>query len=219
VTTAISWWNSLRVELRTRALCFLGLLAIGFSAACGGVPRIYTYTLQVPAAPPPSAPRTDYVLGVEHFRSPEMLRDDRIIYYVSPTEINFYDHHHWGAEPAALLSEFAAQWLEASGVFARVRMLPGREPVDYTLGGTLFHFEEVDTGERSEVRLALALSLVRARDHKLVWSGQQRVEAPVSERSVAGVASALNASCAQAMRALVPGLIAQVEQDFKGSAQ
>jgi hypothetical protein len=45
------------------------------------------------------------------------------------------------------------------------------------------------------------------------------VETPLPGRGVEGVATALNASCAQALRELVPGLIAQIEQDFKGSGK
>ncbi len=184
-----------------------------------GVPKTYFYTLQVPAAPAPSDPKTNYVLGVEHFRAPEILRDDRIVYYVSPTQMNFYQYHRWGSDPATLLSEFTAQWLEASGVFTQVKMLPVRERVDYTLGGSVLSFEEVDSEGGPKVRLALALSLVRTSDHKLVWSGEQRLETPLSERGVEGVASALNASCAQALRDMIPGLITQVEQDFKSSGK
>jgi ABC-type uncharacterized transport system auxiliary subunit len=197
----------------------LGLLVAVITAACGGVPKISYYTLQVPAAPAPGDSRTNYVLGVEHFRSPQILRDDRIVYYVSPTQINFYQNHRWGSEPASLLSDFTAQWLESSGVFTQVKMLPEREHVDYTLGGTVLSFEEVDAEGSPKVRLALALSLVRSSDRKLVWSGEQRQESPLSERGVDGVATALNAACAQVLREMVPGLIAQVEQDYKGSGK
>jgi ABC-type uncharacterized transport system auxiliary subunit len=197
----------------------VGLLAVVFAAECGSVPKTYYYTLQMPAAPAPSDPKTDYVLGVEHFRAPEILRDDRIIYYVSPTQINFYENHRWGSNPPTLLAEFTARWLESSGVFVQVKMLPVRERVDYTLGGTVLSFEEVDSDGGAKVRLALELSLVRTSDHKLVWSGEQRQETPVSERGVEGVASALNASCAQVLRDMVPGLVTQVEQDYKSSGK
>jgi len=202
-----------------RACAVLGLLTALFAAGCGGVPKTYFYTLQVPAVPAPNDSRTGYVLGVEHFRAPEILRDDRIAYYVSPTQMNFYQYHRWGSNPATLLSEFTAQWLESSGVFTQVKMLPVRERVDYMLGGSVTSFEEVDVDGGGKVRLALALSLVRTGDHKLVWSGEQRLETPLPERGVEGVASALNASCAQALRAMAPGLIAQVEQDYKSSGK
>jgi ABC-type uncharacterized transport system auxiliary subunit len=94
-----------------------------------------------------------------------------------------------------------------------------RERVDYTLGGSILSFEEVDSDGGPKVRLALALSLVRTSDHKLVWSGEQRQETPLSERGVEGVATALNASCAQVLQQMAPGLIAQVEQDYKSSGK
>ncbi len=198
------------------ALC----LPIAFIAAgCGGVPKPSYYTLQVPSAPTPAEAKTEYVLGVEHFRSPEILRDDRIIFYVSPTQINFYEHHRWGADPATLLSDFTAEWLGSTGVFSQVKVLPVRERVDYTLGGEVQDFEEVDSGSGAQVRLSLKLFLVRASDHKLVWSAERHQESPLGASGVDGVASALSASCAQVMQEITPGLIAQVEQDYKSSGK
>ena len=211
--------NVWKRSFAARAFAVLALLTVLFAAACGGVPKAYYYTLQVPAAPAPTDPRTDYVLGVEHFRAPQILRDDRIVYYVSSTQINYYQNHRWGSDPATLLSDYAAQWMDSSGVFSQVRVLPARERVDYTLGGSVLSFEEVDSDGGAKVRLALALSLVRTSDHKLVWSGKQSQETPLSERSVEGVATALNASCAQVLREMTPGLIAQVEQDYKSSGK
>ena len=219
MTTVASSSNVWKRSFPARACAVLGILVTAFAVGCGGVPKTSYYTLQVPAAPPPTESRTSYILGVEHFRAPEVLRDDRIAYYVSPTQMNFYEHQRWGEYPATLLSDFTAQWLDSSGVFTQVRILPAREHVDYTLGGSVTSFEEVDSDGGVKVRLAMALSLVRSSDHKLVWSGEQRLETPLQGHGVEGVASALNASCAQALRGMVPGLIAQVEQDYKSSGR
>jgi ABC-type uncharacterized transport system auxiliary subunit len=219
MTVVESLSNVWKRSSRSRACAILGLLMALLTAGCGGVPKTYYYTLQAPAAPAPTDPRTSYVLGVERFRAPELLRDDRIVYYVSPTQVNFYQHHRWGSDPATLLTEYAAQWADSSGVFTQVRMLPVRETVDYILGGSVLSFEEVDTEGGAKVRMGLALSLVRTSDHKRVWSGEQRQETPLGGSGVEGVASALNASCARVLSAMAPGLIAQVEQDFKNSAK
>ena len=214
VESSSNVWKS---SIPGRACAVLGFLLALFTAACGGVPKTYFYTLQAPAAPAASDPRTTYVLGVEHFRAPEMLRDDRMVYYVSPTQMNFYQYNRWGSAPATMLSEYTAQWVESTGVFAQVKTLPVRDRVDYILGGRVDNFEEVDEAAGVKVRVAVELSLVRASDHKLVWSDQRRQEAPVTEHGAGGVASALNAVSAQVVRDLVPGLVAQVEQDFKGN--
>ena len=209
------WKRSVRATIGG----LVALLMAAFAPACGGIPKTFYYTLQVTAAPAPTDPKTTYVLGVEHFRAPEMLRDNRMVYFESPTQVNFYEHHRWSADPAALLSEYTAEWLGSTGVFVQVKVLPVREHPDYVLGGTVRSFEEIDSDAGTKVRLALALSLVRSSDHKLVWSDERREEAPVPERGVTGVSTALNTSCAQVLREMVPGLIAQVEQDFKSSGK
>jgi len=67
--------------------------------------------------------------------------------------------------------------------------------------------------------MALALSLVRSSDHKLVWLGEKRQEAPLAEHGVAGVATVLEASCSQVLQELIPSLVTQVEQDYKSSGK
>jgi len=155
------------------------------------------------------------VLGVEHFRAAEMLRDDRIIYYESPTQMNFYQYHRWGSDPATMLTELAAQWLEDMEIFVQVRMLPVREPVDYILRGRVFSFEEVDYEGGGKARVNRELLLVRCPDHKVVWTARHQAETPIPEKGMAGVVSALNASTHQLLREVLPGLVAQVEQDLK----
>jgi ABC-type uncharacterized transport system auxiliary subunit len=213
-----SLWNRWKGSSRAFAPAVLGVCAAAFTVACGGVPRDYFYTLQPPAVAPATG-KTTYVLGIEPFRSPAILRDDRIVYYSSPTALDYYRHHRWGAIPAELVGEFAAQWLQEEGAFAQVKMFPVRGAVDYILGGEVTRFEEVDSGDSVKVRLAVALSLVRRRDQKLVWSGEQREEMPVQGQGVAAVASTLSAACTQALGQMLPGLVAQVEQAYSSSGK
>jgi ABC-type uncharacterized transport system auxiliary subunit len=186
---------------------------------CGKVPRNSYYTLQVPAVPSPGDPKTTAVLGVEHLRAPLPLRDDRVVYYPTATELNYYQYSRWGSDPATMLTEYIAQWLAPTGVFANVRVLPSTLRVDYTLGGRVVSFEEVDYDGGGKARVGLDLYLVRALDHKVIWSGSQRAEVPLQGGGVGGVATALNTATSQLVREMMPGLIAQVEQDFKGSGK
>lgn len=199
----------------SRLVAAVGLLAALVAVGCGGVPKTYYYSLQVPALPPASEPKTGFVLGVERFRAPELLRDDRIVYYQSPTELNYYEYHRWGSDPAGMLSEVVLQWIGSLGIFAQVRSLPAREPVDYVLAGRLFNFEEVDYQDGGKARVHLELNLLRSRDHKLIWSARRLVETPLQKGGVAGVANAVNSATEQILRETLPGMVAQVEQDFR----
>ena len=199
----------------SRPAAVFGILAALMSVACGGVPKTHYYTLRIPPPPPAGDPKTSFVLGVEHFRAVDMLRDDRIVYYESPTQLNFYQYHRWSANPASMLAELTARRLGEMGIFTEVRLLPSREPVDYVLRGRLFNFEEVDYEGGGVGRVALELTLVSSRDHKAVWSAARQADHAIQEKSVPGVVNALGASCEQLLSELLPALAAQVARDFK----
>jgi len=186
-------------------------------ASCGKLPSTSYYALHVPAPPPANDPQTSFVVGVERLRAPLMLRDDRIVFYESPTELNFYQFHRWSADPSTMVSELLVRWLDQMGVFSQVRLLPAREPVDYILRGRLFNFDEVDYEAGIQGRVSLELSLVRARDRSVVWSATGQAARSAAEKGVPGVVMAINASSEQIFRELLPGLAAQVERDFKES--
>jgi len=196
----------------------LGLLGAVTGVSCGSVPKTYYYTLRVPPAPSAFGdPKTTFSLGIEHFRAPEFLRDDRIVYYTSATELDFYEYHRWSADPATLLTEHTARWLGQMGTFAQVRMLPSREPVDYKLTGRVLNFDEADYEGGGRGRVALELALVRVRDRQVVWSFMRQVEHAVDEKGVNGVVKALNASSEELLGQALPELAQQVERDFAES--
>lgn len=210
---SISWNGTTLGDLSGAAI---GVLAALLCASCGGsVPKTLYYTLEMAAPPlPADDSKTSFVLGVEHFRAPEILHDDRIVYYKSPTELSFYDYHRWSSNPATLLAQLVARRLRDSGTFAHVRLWPGREPVDYTLRGHLFNFDEVDY-EGTKGRVSLELTLVRWRDRKVVWSAKSQAERPAEGSGVAGVVKGINAASEELLHEVLPGLVAQVESDFK----
>ncbi len=193
------------------------MLAALACASCGSLPKTNYYTLRVPPPPPGSDPKTTFALGVEHFRAAETLRDDRIVFYESPTQLNFYVYHRWSTDPATMLTEATARWLEESGVFARVQLLPSREPMDYVLKGRLYNFEEIDYEGGGKGRVSLELTLVRSRDRQVVWSAARHAERDAQGKGVPAVVDALNAASEQLLREVLPVLTAEVEREFKES--
>lgn len=208
-------WSAWALRFARRQAAACGLLMALMGASCGGLPKTYYYTLRVPPPPPANDPKTNLVLGVERFRAPEVLRDDRIVFYESPTQLNFYQYHRWSSDPATMLTELVARRLDQMGVFAEVRRLPAREPVDYVLRGRLFNFEEVDYEAGVKARAALELTLVRARDGKVVWSVTRQAEGAVQEKGVPGVVKALDAASEQLLREALPALVAQAGREAK----
>jgi ABC-type uncharacterized transport system auxiliary subunit len=196
----------------------LGLLALLVAASCGSVPKTYFYTLQLPPLPEGGDAKTSYVLGVDRFQAAEALRDDRIVYFETPTQLNFYQYHRWASDPAGMLEELAVRKLDRAGVFAEVQRLPSGARADYMLRGRVLNFEEVDEEAGVHGRVGLELDLIRASDGATAWSETRLVERPAEGKGVAGVVKALSGSSDQLMNELLPGLIAQVESEFARSS-
>jgi len=201
-----------------RAVAAAGCLTVAvLCASCGGARPVHYYTLQMPAPAQVGDPRTNFVLGVQQFRAPGPLRDDRILYYESPTQLNFYQQHRWGADPATMLAALAQRELQQTGVFAQVWLAPYQGNVDYVLRGQVLSFSEVDYQGGVKARVGLGLTLVRSSDRKMAWSAQRQLENPVQEQGVAAVVSALNAGTKQILDEMIPGIVAQVESDYRAS--
>jgi ABC-type uncharacterized transport system auxiliary subunit len=158
------------------------------------------------------------VLGVEHFRGTDILRDDRIVYYQSSTQLAFYEQHRWSADPPAMLADLCHRWLEQKGIFAEVRLAPYRDPVEYTLRGRVLNFEEVDGPAGVKGRVGLELTLVRSRDRQVVFFGRRQAEAAAQEKGVAGVVGALDSATHQLLDEMMPGVAAQVENDSRAAS-
>jgi len=195
-----------------------GWLAVAvLCASCGGAHPVHYYTLQMPPPAQVGDPRTNFVLGVQQFRAAEPLRDDRILYYESPTQLNFYQQHRWDADPATMLSALAQRQLQQTGVFAQVWLAPYQGNVDYVLRGQVFSFSELDYQGGVKARVGLGLTLLRLPERKVSWSAQRQVENAVQEQGVAAVVNALNAATKQILDEMIPGIVAQVESDYRAT--
>jgi ABC-type uncharacterized transport system auxiliary subunit len=193
------------------------LAAAALCVSCGGARPVHYYTLQMPAPAQVGDPRTNFVLGVQQFRAPEPLRDDRILYYESPTQLNYYQQHRWDVDPATMLSALAQRELQQTGVFAQVWLAPYVGNADYVLRGQVLSFSEVDYQGGVKARVGLGLTLLRVPDRKVAWSAQRQVENVVQEQGVPGVVNALNAATKQILDEMIPGIVAQVESDYRAS--
>ena len=203
---------------KARAGAVTGCLAAAvLCASCGKAPPVHYYTLQMPAPVPVSDPRTNFVVGVLQFRAAEPLRDDRILYYQSPTQLNFYQQHRWDSDPATMLATLTQRELQQTGAFAQVLLAPYQGNVNYILRGQVLGFSEVDYQGGVKARVGLRLTLLRMPDRNRAWSAQRQVENAVQEQGVAAVVNVLNAATKQILDEMIPGIVAQVESDYRAT--
>ncbi len=186
---------------------------------CGGVPKTHYYTVAMPALTPVNDPKTSFVLDVERFRAPEVLRDERILYYQSATELNFYEYHRWTSAPADMTADLVARRLKGADIFREVRLFPHSKPGDFVLRGHLLNFEEVDYQSGGGVRVGLELSLVRTRDHQVIWSDRRLATRSLEGKGVEGVVKSLNDATGQLLNEFLPALSAEIERESERASQ
>jgi ABC-type uncharacterized transport system auxiliary subunit len=213
VKIAKLWSSIVSIRFGTCAAIPLGLLAF-LMVGCGGkIPSTHYYSLKFPPPAPRTEPKTSLTLSIEPFRAAMNLRDDRIMYYETPTQFSYYEYHLWSPDPASLLAELVRRRLNEMALFAHVHLAPNKDRTDYALRGRLLNFDELDYQPGGKARVALDLALVRTKDEKVVWSDRREVEHSIDGSGVAGVVDALSAASDQLLNETLPGMAAAVERE------
>jgi len=181
-----------------RQLCILAALAVLLTAAaCGKAPATNFYTIDLPAPSEVGAAPAAVQVGVDRPRASHLLRQDRIVYFTTGKELNFYQYHRWAEPPVFLVQSAVIRQLRSAGLFDNVVPYRAQKGLDYVVRGRLLAMEEVDTpGGGVTARFGLELELVRQKDAQVVWSGRATRERPVATNSVEGVVEAMG-GCVQ----------------------
>jgi len=204
--------------------CGLVLLVALLLTACASTPKTRYYTLRTPPPPAPVSAKTHLALQVERFEVPDLLLDNRIIYYTSPTELNFHEYHRWSSDPGDLLSELAMKFFARTGLFQQVYAYPASVHVDYTLRGRVLDLGELKyktrgSGKSGGVRLGLKLDLVQAGQNKVVWSERLEQTEPIQQNNVDGAVNAINIAAAHLLQNAYRGISRVVEQEVAQKGQ
>lgn len=217
VKTVVSQSKDLVSKVRCREATWLVLLTALLHTACASSPKTRYYTLGTPQ-PPASVPNgTHFTLQVERFDAPDLLSDNRIIYYTSPTELNFHEYHRWSSDPADLLSDLAMKFFAKTGLFQQVYAFPAPVKADYTLRGRVLDLSELkyDTGggKSGEVRLGLKLDLLQTGREQVVWSSRLEQTEPIQKSNVEGAVDAMSTAAERLLQNAYRGISQAVERE------
>ncbi|MGH9787151.1 MAG: ABC-type transport auxiliary lipoprotein family protein [Candidatus Acidiferrales bacterium] len=121
------------------------LLAAGLAGvACGGS-RPQHYTVAYTPASSGAAGNSTSQVGVAVPRASHLLRQDRIVYFTTDNQLNFYAHHRWAEPPNRLVQSLLIRELRATNAFDDIVAYRAQKGLDYVLRGNLLSMEEVDT--------------------------------------------------------------------------
>jgi len=136
----------------------LVVLIVGGAACFASQAKRY---FELGALPPSSGGLVfDRTLRLERLDIGGLYDDFRIVYRISPTEVNYYANNFWAEKTSTLLRNILLQRLAVPGLFRRLEAEIGKENPDWLMRVKVSRIEEVDEGERWSGRLAMAFEVV-----------------------------------------------------------
>lgn len=140
---------------------FLLAVVILAGAGCFAAHAKRYFDLGAPVSGP-AEPAFDRTLLIDRPVVEGIYDDFRIVYRLSPTEVNYYAYNFWAERPARLVRDMIRERIVVQGRFRRVDLEPGKEPADWRLKVKVFRIEEEDRADRWFGRLAMAFEVVEA---------------------------------------------------------
>ncbi len=168
-------------------------LPVAFAVvSCGGVPRTYYYTIEIPGATKASGIPIDRRIAVHRFSADPLLADDRVLYRERPNEVSFYEYRRWANTPVDMVTNYFLYRLKESGDYSSASSYKAAATSDMALRGRLLHFEEVDRNKEVFASVSIELELTDNKTQTPVWRGKAECTRPVATRDMGGVVTGIS---------------------------
>jgi ABC-type uncharacterized transport system auxiliary subunit len=161
---------------------------------------------QIELAGPPSASVLAKTLLVDRIEIDSLYDDFRILYRVSPYEVNYYAYHFWAEKPSRMLRDALLHHLEASKRFKRLLADPAKEEPDWVLRCAVHQLEEVDAPASWSARLSMKIELAEFKSGKVLATRRFDRQEPMARKDVALVPAALSRILSEELAALFADL-------------
>jgi ABC-type uncharacterized transport system auxiliary subunit len=188
--------------MRKTAVLLAVVLAL---AACFSASPDKKY-YQLDLAPAPAAPSFAKTLLIDRVDIDSLYDDFRMLYRVSPVEVNYYAYHFWAEKPARMLRDVLIHNLELSRRFVRVLPELGKEEPDWVLRCAIHQIEEVDNTTSWMARLGMKIELAEFKSGKVLATRRFDRQEPLARKDVGLVPGALSRILAEELAALFADL-------------
>ncbi len=159
--------------------------------------------LDAGAAPPPAF---DKALLIDRIVVDELYDDFRIIYRVTPFEINYYAYSFWAEKPSRMMRDALDHYFAERKTFRRVLLDGTRGEPDWTLRTVIHRFEEVDAATAWSARLSMDLEMIEAKTGAVLASRRFDRSEPIGRKDVAAVPPVLSRILVEELEALLADL-------------
>jgi ABC-type uncharacterized transport system auxiliary subunit len=192
------------------------------TTSCGKVryPKYYTLSLAPTTTHPDNGGRRLGSVRVRDFETPTYLRQGRIVYRESPTEVGYYDYHRWVTNPGATVTAAIISGLRSSGLFSEVDSDASHMKTDFLLTGQLERLDEIDYGGGVRVEVRMSAQLVDLHTKATVWSGNEAETTTVEKANAKkGSVNLVVIEMSHAAQKCIDRLLASMQQQLGNVVQ
>lgn len=183
-----------------KTIALAAVLLVGLSGCFSAGPEKKYYEIHLSAA-------TDLApfgvsLLVDRIEIDSLYDDFRVIYRVSPYEINYYAYHFWADKPSKLLRSSLIQFLEGSRLFPKIIQDPILGNADWVFRWTVHRIEEVDEADAWFARLSMKVEVADFKTGAVLAARTFDRKEPMAGRDVGELPAKLSLILVEELRAL-----------------
>jgi ABC-type uncharacterized transport system auxiliary subunit len=185
---------------RIEQIALVALLA-GISAGCGASRPYKYYELDVTVPAAAQAAPYPITILVGRVGTPNLYRDNRIVYGSGPVQLATDEYNRWAQMPADMIQQALISALRGTGQYRSVTPVGSSARGDYVVRSQLYSLYEVDKPQLAG-RFSIQIELFDSKNGTTVWSDTYSHDEPVEGKSVADVVEALNRNVRAGMQQL-----------------
>jgi len=148
----------------------LGILGILVLAGCFSRPGRQYFDISLTTETVSSDVRSERILMIDDVLIDDVYDDYRIVYRVSPYEINYYSFIFWADKPDILIEDSIADYFAEKGLFRDVVQEFDQPVPDWILKARIHIIEEVDEEPAWSARLAMEMKILNAETQDVLVS-------------------------------------------------
>jgi len=160
------------------------LLILVLSGCMSSPPRRY-YQLYLGDKEEPGERTIGKTILIERIDVDDLYNDFRVVYRVSPYQLNYYSYEFWADKPAKLIRDSITHYLLRKNIFQKViQEISSGEP-DILWKSKIHFVEEIDSTEAWYARLSMEIELVEFKSKERLYYHQFDRREHLATKSVA----------------------------------
>jgi ABC-type uncharacterized transport system auxiliary subunit len=177
-----------------------------FLSGCMSSPGRKYYQIYLGGDKEPGQRTINKTVLIEPIEVDDLYDDFRVVYRISPYELNYYSYEFWADKPADLIRDSITQYLSRKKIFQKVIQEISRGDPDILWKSKIYFIEEIDTPEAWYARLSMEIELVDFKSKKQICYHKFDRREELDQKSAAEVPVVLSKILEEELRKVVNDL-------------